>query len=156
MPEFKKLHEAYDQCLADGFIRIEQTVNIKQLKDAMQIAETCIETAELISKHISSADRKWMNVYLHYYEALRIYTEILVKLDKKKINNHQCLFAYLCQTFLHLDLSWEFFEKIRTKRNGVHYYGVMVGFKDWKEVELQYKLYISTLKKEIEKLISQA
>jgi hypothetical protein len=52
-----------------------------------------------------------------------------------------------------LELDWDFFEKVRTKRNGLDYYGNPVGYSDWKEVELQMGLYITTLKKEIRKRI---
>ena len=50
-----------------------------------------------------------------------------------------------------LDFSWEFFEKVRTKRNGINYYGSPIIFDDWKEVELQFILYIKKLREEVEK-----
>lgn len=40
-------------------------------------------------------------------------------------------------------------ERIRTKRNGINYYGTPVSFDDWKEVELQFNLYIKRLMEEI-------
>ena len=82
-----------------------------------------------------------------------ILVESYLCFDRIKSLNHQCLFAYLCIKYPELELSWEFFEKIRTKRNGINYYGQPVTSEDWKEVELQFKLYISTIKKEIEKKI---
>jgi hypothetical protein len=33
----------------------------------------------------------------------------------------------------------------------MHYYGTLVDFEDWKEVELQFILYIKILKEEINK-----
>ena len=81
-------------------------------------AETNIESAESLKKGMGRQDRKWMNVYINYYEALRIYAEVLVYIGEKKISNHKCIFAYLCVQYSHLELSWDFFEEIRTKRNG--------------------------------------
>jgi len=70
-------------------------------------------------------------------------------LDKIKSRNHLCLFAYLCEKYPALELDWNFFEKIRTKRNGIAYYGAPVNDKDWKEATVQFQLYIDLLKKEI-------
>src|SRR3989344_3618680 len=78
-----------------------------------------------------------------------------IDVEKIKIENHQCLFVYLCEKHPDLEFSWEFFEKVRTKRNGINYYGLPVDNKDWKEVELQFTLYINALKKEIEKKINK-
>ena len=77
--------------------------------------------------------------------------ESLLIFDKVKSTNHQCLFASLCVKHPELELSWDFFEKIRTKRNGMNYYGAPVQDKDWKEVGLQFELYINLLTKEIKK-----
>jgi len=66
-------------------------------------------------------------------------------LDKVKSQNHQCLFSYLCAKHPELELDWGFFEKIRTKRNGVHYYGNPISKNDWKEIELQLGLYVNTI-----------
>ena len=46
-------------------------------------------------------------------------------------------------------LTLNVFEKARTKRNGINYYGIPAAYEDWKEVELQFNLYIKKLKKEI-------
>ena len=47
----------------------------------------------------------------------------------------------------------DFFEKIRTKRNGIQYYGTSVARDDWKEIEVQIFLYINTLKETVKKLL---
>ena len=48
-----------------------------------------------------------------------------------------------------------FFEKVRTKRNGINYYGERVSYEDWKSIEVQMKIYISTLRKEITKRLEE-
>ena len=97
-----------------------------------------------------------MTVYTLHYEAMRICAEAFLISDKIMSQNHQCLFAYLCMKHPELKLNWDFFEKIRTKRNGVNYYGEQVSHDEWKEAELQFTLYISALKKEINKRLSDS
>jgi hypothetical protein len=43
-----------------------------------------------------------------------------------------------------IDKILNFFEKIRTKRNGINYYSSKVSEKDWKEVKIQL-IYTSIL-----------
>lgn len=155
MSRRKTLEETYDSCLADGKINTAIEVNTQKLRDLLNNAQTNINSAEILIKALGAKNREWMNVYIDYYEALRIYAEALLSLDKLKVENHQCLFACLCVKYPHLELDWDFFEQIRTKRNGANYYGEQITYADWKSIELQMKLYISTLKKEIEKRISE-
>ncbi len=54
-----------------------------------------------------------------------------------------------------MELDWDFFEKIRTKRNGINYYGTPVTQDDLKEIELQINIYIKAIKKEVEKKIKE-
>lgn len=151
----KTAEEAYNSCLTDGYINELREINIDKVKSLAENAQTNINSAQIIMKTIDKQAKEWMSVYTSYYEALRIYTDALLIFNKVDISNHQCLFAYLCIKHPHLELDWNFFEKVRTKRNGVNYYGEQVSFEDWKAVELQFKLYISTLKKEIGKILKK-
>ncbi len=151
MPKHKTLGEAYNSCLTRGYINELKEINTPKAKSLLENAEICISTAQIIIKAIEKQDKEWMSIYTGYYEALRIYTEAVLLFDKVDISNHQCLFACLCTKHPELELDWNFFEKVRTKRNGVNYYGDHISYDDWKEVELQIKLYISTLRKEVEK-----
>lgn len=81
--------------------------------------------------------------------------DAFLNFDKIKSNNHQCLFAYLCEKNSGLELDWDFFEKVRTKRNGINYYGTPVTQEDLKEIEVQMNLYIKILKETIEKRIKE-
>ncbi len=154
MPKTKTLEEAYDQCLADGLIEEKAEVNTQHVRDMLKIAEIYMQSAEFLANQSKKDDPKWMNVYLDYYEALRIVAEGLAKLSKKGISNHQCLFAFVCSTYPDLELDWDFFEKIRTKRNGAHYYGKLITHEDWSQIQLQCKLYISAIKKKVESMIA--
>lgn len=95
-----------------------------------------------------------MNVFTMHYEALRICIEALMIFDKIVSKNHECLFSYLCVKKPEFNPDWNLFEKIRIKRNGVNYYGEAVSYDEWKEAEPQFNLYISALKKAIEKKLS--
>lgn len=150
----KTLEETYQSCLADGYINEIREVNYDKIKSLMQNAETSIRTAKIVIKAINEQDKEWMSVFLDHYDALRIYTEALLYFDKFNIPNHECLFACLCVKHPELELDWNFLDKVRRKRNGVNYYGEHITYDYWKAIELQIKLYVSTLKKEIEKKLS--
>jgi hypothetical protein len=78
---------------------------------------------------------------------LRELCEALIRCDGFKISNHQGVFAYICVKYPKLDLDWSFFEKIRTTRNRNKYEGSDISQQDWKAVELQMKLYVTTIHK---------
>jgi uncharacterized protein (UPF0332 family) len=144
----------YDSCVADGFFRTLETINKEKVKSLMENASINLSTAEIVTKSINKNAKEWLNVFTLHYEALRIYTEALLLFEKIQSNNHQCLFSALCMKFPDLELDWDFFDNVRTKRNGVNYYGEQVTFKDWKSVEIQVRLYLSILRKELEKKLN--
>jgi len=98
---------------------------------------------------------RFNSAYKLFYDVLHIVVEAYLCFDKVKSLNHQCLFAYLCEKHPELELSWDFFEKIRTKRNGINYYGQPVNSKDWKEIELQMGMYIKLIRKAIKEKIEE-
>ena len=146
----KTLEEVYDLCVADGHINELREVNYDKINSLMQNADICLRTAGIVIKAINNKDKEWMSVFLMHYDALRICAEALLQFDKLNIQNHDCLFACLCVKHPELEFSWDFLNNIRKKRNGVNYYGHNITYEDWKPLELQFQLYISALKKEIE------
>lgn len=153
MPEYLTQEEAFMKCKKEGrFIVIEDT-DIEQIKSTLNIAEADVEAANSIKKNLPKQSNQWNSIYKLYYDALHELVESLLRFGKTKMDNHQCLFAYLCEKHPELEFSWDFFERVRTKRNGINYYGTPVSFDDWKEVELQFSLYIKRLKEEIKKRI---
>jgi hypothetical protein len=76
-----------------------------------------------------------------------------MRFERQKISNHQGLFAFIVLHFENLELDWNFLENIRTIRNRNKYQGLDISKIMWQSVELQFNLYISTIKKEIEKRI---
>jgi len=153
MPKYLTQQEAFLKCKKDGkFVPIED-LDFDKVKSMLAIAQTDQNSADIIVKHISETSSSWSSVYKLYYDVLHQLAEAFLHLQKIKIDNHQCLFAYLAEKYVDLELNWEILEKIRTKRNGINYYGTLVGFRDWKEVELPICLYIQKIREEILKLI---
>lgn len=154
MQRHKTLQETYDSCVADGLFRKRDSVNNEKIKSLMENALINLNSAGIIAKSLSKNAMEWLNVFTLHYEALRIYTEALLLFEKVQSNNHQCLFSALCIKFTDLELDWNFFETVRIKRNGVNYYGEHITFRDWKDIEIQMKLYLSTLRKALEEKVS--
>ena len=151
MRKFETKEEAFDSCQAEGYFTRLSFVNKQRIKLLLRNADTNLNSAKKLAETLSKEDEGWMNVYTMHYEAIRICAEALMIFDKIVSSNHQCLFAYLCVKKPEINPDWNFFERIRIKRNGVNYYGEQVSHDEWKDVEPQFNLYISELKKAIEK-----
>lgn len=143
------------KCEKEGkFIPIDD-FDIEQIKSMLEIAKSDFDSAEALKNSLSKESKQWSSVYKLFYDAIHEFVEAFIRFDKIKSDNHQCLFAYLCEKHAELDLDWDFFEKIRTKRNGINYYGTPVTQEDVKEIEVQLGLYVKTLRKAVEKKIKE-
>ena len=149
--KFNNEQEAYDSCIAEAYIKTVSAVNRERIESLLKNSVISAESADALAKTLTQGDEKWMTVYTLYYDALRISAEAFLLFDKISSSNHLCLIAALCTKHSELELDWKFFEKVRTKRYGSNYYGEKITYDNWKSSELQIKLYISTLKKEINK-----
>lgn len=155
MPKYLTQEEAFVKCEKEGRFIVIEEVNIEKVKSTLKIAKGDVESANSIMKNLPKQSNQWNSVYKLYYDALHELVESFLRFKKIKIDNHQCLFAYLCEKHPELEFSWDFFEKVRTKRNGINYYGIPVSFDDWKEVELQFNLYIKIIKKAVKEKIKR-
>ena len=153
MPKFKTKEEAYKSCSAGGYFRNLSHANKERVRSLIVNADTNIDSAKTLAQSLPKEDKRWLTIYTLHYEAIRIYAEAFIIFEKIMSENHQCLFAYLCIKHPELGFDWNFFEKIRIKRNGVNYYGERVSYDEWKSVEPQFNLCIPALKKEIEKML---
>jgi hypothetical protein len=95
----------------------------------------------------------WRVIFNIHYDVFRELCDQLMRFERQKISNHQGLFAFIVLHFENLELDWNFLENIRTIRNRNKYQGLDISKIMWQSVELQFNLYISTIKKEIEKRI---
>jgi hypothetical protein len=151
MPKYLTLKDAFIRCKKEGFFIVSEEMSKDQIRSRLIAADSDIQTALDTAKNLSKDSIKWNSVYKLFYDSLHELTEAYLLFNKMKISNHQCLYAYLCEKYPDLDFNWEFFEKVRTKRNGISYYGQLINYSDWKEAELQFKLYTKKLQEEIKK-----
>ncbi len=145
MRQFETVEEAYDLCISEGNIIPSSEIDEARIKSSLQIAEEDLQSAK-----DAVAKKRWNSGYKNNYDVLHQLVETFLKFEKIKVKNHLCLFAYVCVKHPELELDWDFFEKVRTKRNGINYYSTPVSEKDWNEVSLQFQLYINLFKKQIE------
>ncbi|MBI5393407.1 hypothetical protein HZA96_06050 [Candidatus Woesearchaeota archaeon] len=155
MPKYLTKEEAFSKCKIEGYYIIREEINLEKIRSIITISESDVSSAKMLSEKIDKKSSQWNSIYKLYYDALHELTEAFLSFENIKSDNHQCLFAYLCEKHPELELNWEFFEKVRTKRNGINYYGTPIRYEDWKEVELQFNIYINVLKKEISKNIKE-
>ncbi len=135
--------------MASGSFIKKEEMEEGKIKTNLKIAEEDFYTAKLALEN-----RRYNSAYKLHYDILHSLVEAFLCFSRIKSKNHQCLFAYICHQHPELELNWDFFEEIRTKRNGIQYYGSAVTYEDWKKVELQFMLYIKLFKKKIEEMLS--
>ena len=88
MPKIKTVIETYDSCVAEGYYKITEEVNIELIKSLLDDGKTNIECAQIIIKSISKNAKQWKNVFKNYYDALHSYAEGLLYSHSIKSANH--------------------------------------------------------------------
>lgn len=147
MPKILTLEETYDSCTAKGMLVPISEINIDRIHSMLDVVmEDLLTVDELVKKK-----NRWSTAYKLNYDALHTLSEVVMMFDEIKSSNHQCLFSALCVKHPELELDWNFFEKIRIKRNGIHYYGARSDSEEWTSIAVQSRIYINTLRKTIEK-----
>ena len=145
MPKILTKEEAYNKCETEGMFIPKKEIDKDKINSMLEIIEEDLITINELKEKMD----RWNTIYKLSYDVIHTLTEAFLMFDKIKSLNHQCLFAYLCIKHPELEFDWNFFEKIRTKRNGINYYGSSVAKQDYKDIEVQIFLYINTLKKTI-------
>ncbi len=146
---FKTLEEAYDHCLVEGYILPLEDFSPERITNSL-----CIIEEDLLTAQDAVTKKRWTSAYKLYYDALQQLVESLLLFEKVKTRNDFSLFTYLCCKHPELELDWEFFERVRVRRDRIGDEAILLTERDWKEVELQFKLYISSLKREVELKLS--
>ena len=151
MEKPKTIEETYEKCNLDGCLIKINRISMDKIDGMYKLAMMDLNSVKILVNALNSDSGGWNSIYKLYYDVLHILCEAYIHLDGYKSRNHLCLFAFICMKHPELELNWNFFQKVRTKRNGICYYGKPVKYEDWKEIELQMNLYINLLRKEIEK-----
>lgn len=149
------LDKTYKLCVSTGSIR-EKFVDIELIKSLKIVAEKGLDFIKNKSEDIPKDSMDWTFVFRDHYEALRGLIEAYLLFDGIEADNHQCKNAYICFKHPELELSWEFLETIRLKRNSINYRGQLLKYDDWKSLKLNFELHISALKKEIKKKLDSS
>ena len=148
MQQFQDEQEAYDWCLAEGQLLTDQQIlrgrilaNVSLSEEDLAVAQDCV------------SKKRWNSAFKNYYDVLHQLADAFLLIDGVKSRNHLCLFSYLCSRHPELEFDWHFLEKIRTRRNGLHYYGTLMREEEWKEVSLGLQLYVELLKEKVEEYL---
>ncbi len=129
-------------------------VDTDQVRGMMVVAEADFGAVREWEISAKKEGTHWNALLKITYDVLHFYAEALLLCDCVKAKNHECLYAYLCENYPHLELSWEFFQSLRTMRNRSMYYGRPATYEDWNIVHIPLFIYITTIKKEVEKRLS--
>jgi uncharacterized protein (UPF0332 family) len=141
MPKQISLETAYEQCKSLGNLIRKQEINLDTIKSMLFIAQEDIKTVS----DLKNTNDRFNTLLKLTYNIIHTLAEAILLFDKIKSQNHQCIFAHLCVNHEELKLDWTFFEKIRTKRNGISYYGQGITKDEWKELSYECELCINTL-----------
>ncbi|MEW5896806.1 MAG: hypothetical protein AB1668_03890 [Nanoarchaeota archaeon] len=109
MPKYLNQKEAFLKCKKEGRFIFKEEVDTEKIKSTLKIADADVESANLIKKNLPKQSSQWNSIYKLYYDALHELTESFLEFEKIKIDNHQCLFSYLCEKHPELEFDWDFF-----------------------------------------------
>ncbi|MBI4141381.1 hypothetical protein HY484_00480 [Candidatus Woesearchaeota archaeon] len=140
----------FESCENDGYYKDHEVPEKEEIQTMLNIGLSILRQAQRLMPITPKEGIDWTVIYTMHYDAFYQFTDAFLSFDCIKSKNHKCLFAYLCEKHPELELDWGFLEEIRTKRNGVHYYGTPISYTEWKKRELQINLYINTLRKALE------
>jgi hypothetical protein len=151
MTKDKTPEQVYDELATQG---LYEEANLD--KDVIEkVIRLAIEDYEF-GKSLKKLDKpNWRIIFNTHYDVLRELCSQLMRFKGQKISNHRGLFAFVILNFPDLELDWNFFEAIRGIRNQNKYKGMDISKDMWGRVEFQVDLYISSLKKEIEKKLKE-
>ena len=149
-----KLHEVYEKCESSGFFKVKNEIDIELIKSLKKVAEAGLMFIKDKSKTTSKNSTDWTFVFRDYYETLRTLIEAYLLFNKIEAERHQCKNAYLCFRHSELDLSWEFLETVRLKRNMINYRGELLTYDVWKKYEQKFDAHIKILKEKLNEKIN--
>lgn len=150
MPKEKTPQEVYDELVTKGSYE-EAHLDKDEVTKVKNMTIGDYEFGKGLRK---LEDPNYRVIFNINYDVLRELCDHLMRFKKQKISNHQGLFAFIILNFPDLELDWNFLERIRIVRNQNKYQGTDITKEMWMKAELQMDLYISAIKKELEKKLN--
>ncbi|MDP3699235.1 MAG: hypothetical protein Q8R47_06660 [Nanoarchaeota archaeon] len=147
MPKERTAKQVYEQFSTEGLYE-EAYLDKDEVKKVLTMVMEDYQFGKSLRR---IKDPSWRVIFNIHYDVFRELCDQLMRFERQKTSNHQGLFAFIVLHFEDLELDWSFLENIRTIRNKNKYQGLDISTVMWHNVELQFDLYISALKKEIER-----
>jgi len=147
----KGLEDVYQRCKSEGIIRKKEFVDVELAKSLMESVKEELKfykESEKISKYLS------IN-FKQKYDVLRQLISAFLLFDKIRVDNHQCINAYICTKHPELEIDWEILETLRILRNKICYEGKKIDSNSWKNHKIQFELHINIFLKEVKRKIDE-
>ncbi len=151
MPKIITPKEIYERLATEG-LYLEANCDKNEIKKVVSMTEEDYTFGKKLRKMQKPS---WRVIFNINYDVFRELCDQLMRFKEQKTSNHQGVFAFIVLNFKDLALDWNFLEEIRTTRNKNKYQGLNISKEMWKRAELQFDLYISAVKKEIEKKLKK-
>ncbi|MBI2665478.1 hypothetical protein HYX12_02565 [Candidatus Woesearchaeota archaeon] len=143
--------EVYESSAKHGLYE-EANFDREEIRKVLHMTLEDFEFAKRVKK---DKNPSWRVIFNAYYDVFRELCDQLMRFKKHKSSNHQAVFAFIATHFKELDLEWELLEQIRNVRNNNKYKALDITERMWKSVEMQFEIYIATVKKEVEKRVGE-
>ncbi|MBI4739608.1 hypothetical protein HY772_08790 [Candidatus Woesearchaeota archaeon] len=152
MPKPTDPEEVFNELMKDGSYE-EAHLDKEEVRKVLTMA---MEDYAFGKKLRRMENPSWRVIFHIHYDVLRELCDQLMRFHQQKISNHQGLFVSIVLKEKRLELDWNFLETIRTIRNRNKYQGLDILGRTWRDIDLQFDLYISALKNEIEKSLNES
>ena len=96
--------ESFQQCTIDGCFIKTAMVDTDQVRGMMVVAEADFGAVREWEISAKKEGTHWNALLKITYDVLHSYAEALLLCDCVKAKNHECLYAYLCENYPHLEL----------------------------------------------------
>ena len=144
--------QVYENYAAQGLYE-EADFDEDEVRKVIQMTNEDYDFTQRIKK---DKNPSWRVIFNAYYDAFRELCDQLMRFKKQKSSNHQAVFAFIIINFKELYFDWELLEQIRNTRNNNKYKGLDISQQMWKSVEIHFEVYITSLRKELEKILEES
>jgi len=134
-----ELEKTYDSCIIRGQI-IENTDVENNELTLHQNTDKIINMINEIKIQKTKTPEQKKEQFNKYYEALTLLKDMMLRINNVKIEDEQCKNTYLCIKYPSLELSFEFLENIRLKKEQKE-----IRTEDWTMIKINFELHTKSL-----------